>query len=153
VDVVEYDDERSVSSERLQQLAHRPIGLLDRGTAPREPDHACNALSNERRLRLAGQEGLNPREYLIRGVVFTDPGGVLHDLGHWPEGDPFPIREAPPANQSSAVPGPSKELPGQAGLADTRRTDERDERADALPLRPAQDIVEDGEFSLAADQG
>lgn len=142
MDIVEEDDERLLGRERLEVPADRPGDLLRlraRGSQPERPgqqgdDRVTVVSRGEQRLELL------PRT--LGRAFFADPGGLAHDLGHRPEGDPAAVRQAVPAQHAGPRAQPHGELLDQPRLPYAGRAHHRQQLARPLLDRTRESPVE-----------
>ena len=149
VEILEHDDERTLSRELLEELAGRPEELLHRKLLRREPDHRRD--SSKHVVVGAGERGklLARRLRLVRMI---EAGRLPDDFGQRPEGDPVAVREAAAAEHGRALPREAGELLGEPRLAHPGRSDERDRLAAAVAAGEIEGVAEEPRLVLAPDQ-
>ena len=91
------------------------------------------------------------------GVVgLQQPASTTDHLAQCPEADALAIRGraavVPPDLLDQAI-EVLRELPGQAGLADARRPDDRDEAGAPFPAGGVEQVLEQPELVIAPDEG
>jgi hypothetical protein len=142
--VVEDEQQGEIEGERLEQLADRPERLVARGLGVGAPDSRGDPRRNDLRVRVVGKQ---------RGDRFgrRGPRGLLHDLGERPERDALPVGEAATGQDRGPARNQGAELGGQARLADSGGTEEREERRRPLSGDTVEGLLEQAQLVCPAD--
>ena len=125
-----------------------------------EPEQVRQAGLDEPPLALVGHvPGHRLGELCTRGgglLVLGDAGAHAHHLGQRPVGDALPVGQAAsgvPAHGLRDAVGVLRELPGEPGLAGTRRPGHADKPRAALVPAFLDALDDQGEIARAADKG
>jgi len=148
VDVLDDDDERPDRRHRLEQLAHRPEGLLDRELLGGKADCGGDAPFDGVVLR----ESTDLRARHFGRILFEDARRVADDLEDRPEGDAAAVRETTPSNDGGRSIDLRHELLGQSGLAHPRAAENRREPAAAGRDRVGECREQEPELPLPSDK-
>ena len=163
VQVLDHQHQRVVGGHGLHEPAPGgeqlvPLGL-DRVRAG-DPEQRGQPGPQPLALRRVGEEGVQGRpelaRHLGRWVGLEDAGLGLDDLAQGPEGDPVAIGQAAalaPGDQLRPVVDGGGQLADEAGLADPRLPDDRDQPHGAVGQGPLEQPFEQVELGLAADEG
>jgi hypothetical protein len=137
VQVLEYEHERSLLCQRLQEAAPRGESVRAAvccGVFGLEPDERAQVPLKPATILLArdghGHRRPQLRLRLVRVVGLEDPGLRLDDLGERPEGDTVAVGEraaVPPVDEVRPLLDRPEQLVDHPALADPPHTDERDE--------------------------
>ena len=132
--ILEHDDQRPLTGERLQQAAHRPLRLLDRSDPIRQADGTQDEVADQ----VAPLVGSQQADRLIPVVVRE----VADDLRERPVRDPLAVRETVTGQHPRLAWEAGSELGEQPCLADPRLAHHGDQPAawpsDRLVERPPQ---------------
>ena len=150
MDVVEEDDQRAARGQLLEQLAHRPEGLLDAGRHTGEPEQRGQAFPDEGRVvtGLEQPQDLGPR--LIRRVHVAHARRVAQHLDDGPEGDPLAVRKTASGDDPRTASQPGQELHGQPGLPDAGCTEHRNQLARSFLDRSRERLIQRVELRVPA---
>ena len=146
VDVVQRDDERPRHSERLEEPAERPGGLLGGARLVTRADGAedqplCDVPTVDvRQERTEGRSEIGYRD-------------VAHDIREGEIRDAVAVRNAASDNDARVLLERPQRLPRETRLADARWPDDGGEAARRLAHRDVECIAQVREFAAATDEG
>ena len=148
VDVVDERDQRSLRRQLLEELARRPVDLVEReravAQADRRGDPRRDVVVFDQRRELGAR--------LLRAVVGAHLGGAVGDVAQRPEGDAVAVVQAAALDDPRpATAGARHHLARQPGLAQAGVAEDRDQARRARVDRLQEDAVDGGELVLAAD--
>ena len=127
--VLQEDDERTSSGERLEELPCCPERLLVGGLTPGEPDRAENSVGDRVGVLLAVER--------LRKVA-----DLADDFAERPERDPLAIGRAVPLKHRRFFADGTYELSREPRLADAGRAEDREELGGLLLHRPFEAVLQ-----------
>jgi len=95
LEVVENDDDGTAPPQPFQEPANGPERLLQPRHRTLDSHHGRDPLFDQRTVLGSGDDGVDLGAGFDLRVVVGDAACVLHELGHRPEGDALPVRQAP----------------------------------------------------------
>jgi hypothetical protein len=150
VDVVEHDDERPLAREVLEELAHRPDGVLGgaRVVPGQEPaDERADPVSLFGALEESCE--LGPGGPHVVGPL--DAGGALDRFGDRVERDPLAVGQAPTPQDGRAGRGTAQELEHEPRLPHAGRAEEREQVRGPLADGAVECTLHEVELVLASN--
>ena len=138
LDVVEHEHERPLARERLEQPADRPVELVRARAWLRPADGLEDAPARRLALGLAAEHRLEVE--------------VAYHLDERPVGDPVAVRQTAALEHERVLARGRDQLRGEAGLADARLADDRDDPAGAVGGDSFELRQQRVELGLAPDQ-
>ncbi len=104
VEILQHDNERSLSRKRFEQLSDGPESLLTGPSFAAESERFSHALGNERGLLVTGERRQDRRRGLLARVQALRARDLPYNLGKRPVGDALTVGQAA-ATQNRYVAG------------------------------------------------